>query len=273
MMRGMQTDPWQTHVLEAGHDPLTLLEREWLLTNGTGAFAAGTAVGCPTRRYHGLLIAAAHPPVGRVVALNQMWEQLVLHRPGEISTQPLTFNTLMFRGEEGHTVFAPRGFELLQRFERGLSVRWLYKWGELQFERELLLHWHEQAATLRYRVQGLDRVGCRATLQLSPMLTLRDFHALRRADVQLDYKESDHVLRVYHDDLCVSLAVYPDDPPAIATATATASAKKTPSAAPPSPHPMMFTSKPIHTGGMACITRSKPSAARMTLKIISCPAL
>lgn len=45
---------------------LTIAEqREWLVTNGIGGFASGTISGNPTRRYHGLLIAALHPPVGR----------------------------------------------------------------------------------------------------------------------------------------------------------------------------------------------------------------
>ena len=40
--------------------------REWIVTNGVGGFASGTIAGCATRRYHGLLIAALHPPVGRM---------------------------------------------------------------------------------------------------------------------------------------------------------------------------------------------------------------
>ena len=40
-------------------------QREWLVTNGIGGFASGTISGNLTRRYHGLLIAALNPPVGR----------------------------------------------------------------------------------------------------------------------------------------------------------------------------------------------------------------
>src|SRR5713101_7509858 len=39
--------------------------REWLCTNGIGGFASGTVAGSMTRRYHGLLMAALQPPVGR----------------------------------------------------------------------------------------------------------------------------------------------------------------------------------------------------------------
>src|SRR5437899_10517423 len=40
-------------------------QREWLVTNGIGGYASGTVSGNLTRRYHGLLVAALHSPVGR----------------------------------------------------------------------------------------------------------------------------------------------------------------------------------------------------------------
>ena len=39
--------------------------REWLETNGLGGYASSTIAGVNTRRYHGLLVGAAKPPVGR----------------------------------------------------------------------------------------------------------------------------------------------------------------------------------------------------------------
>jgi len=46
------------------------LRREWLETNGLGGWASSTISGAHSRRYHGLLIAAAKPPVGRMVLLS-----------------------------------------------------------------------------------------------------------------------------------------------------------------------------------------------------------
>src|SRR5208283_4983535 len=43
--------------------------REWILTNGLGGYAMGTAAGINTRRYHGLLVAATKPPLERMVLL------------------------------------------------------------------------------------------------------------------------------------------------------------------------------------------------------------
>ncbi|HEV8550547.1 MAG TPA: amylo-alpha-1,6-glucosidase [Polyangiaceae bacterium] len=41
------------------------VENEWLETDGLGGFASGTTLGVRTRRYHALLLAAAHPPADR----------------------------------------------------------------------------------------------------------------------------------------------------------------------------------------------------------------
>jgi predicted glycogen debranching enzyme len=46
--------------------------QEWLVTNGLGGYASGTVLGIPTRRYHGLLIAALPNPAGRVMMLQSL---------------------------------------------------------------------------------------------------------------------------------------------------------------------------------------------------------
>ncbi len=55
-----------------------LLRREWLVANGLGGYASGTIGGLPTRRYHGLLVAALPNPAGRVMMLSQLAESLRL---------------------------------------------------------------------------------------------------------------------------------------------------------------------------------------------------
>src|ERR1700740_3170053 len=56
----------------------TALRREWLDTNGLGGFASSTIIGLNTRRYHGLLVAATKPPVGRLVLLSKLEESLFI---------------------------------------------------------------------------------------------------------------------------------------------------------------------------------------------------
>src|SRR6266481_8381599 len=54
------------------------LSREWLETNGIGGFASSTILGLNSRRYHGLLVAATKPPVGRLVLLSKLEETLIV---------------------------------------------------------------------------------------------------------------------------------------------------------------------------------------------------
>ncbi len=49
---------------------------EWLVTNGLGGYASGTVSGAMTRRYHGLLIAAFPAPLGRMLLLNDLNEEV-----------------------------------------------------------------------------------------------------------------------------------------------------------------------------------------------------
>jgi glycogen debranching enzyme len=58
---------------------------ERLETNGLGGFSSPSIIGLNTPRYHGLLIAATKPPVGRLVLLSKIEETLVRGRP---STYP-----------------------------------------------------------------------------------------------------------------------------------------------------------------------------------------
>src|SRR5947208_17107449 len=92
----------------------TLLSREWLVTNGLGGYASGTACGVATRRYHGLLVAALPAPLGRTMLLNQLSEQLV---PPDGTAVPV--------GVEGaHRGGTPAASRLADfRLESGLPVR------------------------------------------------------------------------------------------------------------------------------------------------------
>src|SRR5947208_8649327 len=81
------------------------LRREWLETNGLGGFASSTIIGLNTRRYHGLLVAATKPPVGRFVLLSKLEETLF------IESQPFDLSANRYPG-----VVHPQGFRYLKQF-------------------------------------------------------------------------------------------------------------------------------------------------------------
>src|SRR5215469_5835207 len=73
------TSAWS---LRVGHeicaDVQAGLDREWLVTNGLGGYAAGSILGATTRCYHGLLVAALNPPVARTVLVAKIDEEVTL---------------------------------------------------------------------------------------------------------------------------------------------------------------------------------------------------
>src|SRR5262249_38956942 len=59
-------------------DLSTARRREWIETNGMGGYASSAIVGLNTRRYHGLLVAATRPPLGRMVLLSKVEETILI---------------------------------------------------------------------------------------------------------------------------------------------------------------------------------------------------
>lgn len=165
-----------------GPTPLAL-NTEWLLTDGLGGFAMGTVSGCATRRYHGLLIAAARPPVERFNTLAAVAETL------RIDGHEHHLDCHEYFSPEHHTVFHPHGYQYLHKFEKAAapaSVRWHYRVGSLAVTKELRIVWRRPAAVITYTVEplpgaGENRAG-QVTLEVVPLLAMRDFHQHRRPD-------------------------------------------------------------------------------------------
>jgi len=142
----------------------SLVSKEWLIANQIGAYASSTAAGCNTRRYHGLLVAAALPPVGRIMALSTVMEELtVAGTKYELATN------------EFPDAVAPRGFERLSQFVNDTAPRFVYRAGRARLVKEVLLAESANVVGLRYRLEGAA-----GRLVLRPFAALRDYHHLRK---------------------------------------------------------------------------------------------
>lgn len=151
------------------------LETEWLLTNGLGGFAQGTLMGTPTRRYHGMLIAAMHPPVDRVNALTAIDDTLVIDA-GALTQLSVRLTPIHFEGAE-HASSHPN----LVSMEQGhFGVRWRYRvhspLGEVTLDKTLYLYDRRNAVGIRYAVRS---GGIPIRLELRPLIRLGDMHALQ----------------------------------------------------------------------------------------------
>ncbi len=153
----------------------TLTRHEWVLANGLGGYAMGTASGVPTRRYHGLLVASLSPPVERVLALHSLAETVSIARGSEAE---LTADLSNFRFRSG--VVHPRGHEHLVRFEKGEECRWTWRvaMGDDPVEVVKGVAVADGSNTVRVRYSVRARQAVRLTVR--PMVALRDHHALLR---------------------------------------------------------------------------------------------
>ena len=187
--------PLATHVFEGSLGVDRLSRTEWLLTNSIGGFAMGTASGVPTRRYHGLLIGATMPPVGRIMALSAMLETLVID-PESTSKREIALSTFAFKGPEYQpAVLHPDGSQWLVKFEKDLACRWTFEAevgpGErVRVVKELCVYEMVNACAIRYSVERLGRGSTPLRLHARPMAALRDMHALSRQDGAGEFSSS-----------------------------------------------------------------------------------
>jgi predicted glycogen debranching enzyme len=137
--------------------------REWLETNGIGGYASSTVSGMNTRRYHGLLVAATRPPVGRMVLLSKFEETVV------VNGRRFELGCNRYPG-----VIHPRGYEYLADFRRDPLPVFTYEVEGLRLRKSLFMVHGENCTVLQYEFSGAGS-GC--LLELRPLIAFRDFHS------------------------------------------------------------------------------------------------
>ena len=147
-------------------DPSIAGRREWLVTNGIGGFAAGTVSGALTRRYHGLLVAALKPPVGRTLLLAKLAEQIEIDRAWiDLDTNLWASGTV-----------APRGYLHLESFRIEDAIpTWTWAIGDTRLEKRVWMELGENTTYVQYRL-GAARGPVK--LALRALVDCRDVHAV-----------------------------------------------------------------------------------------------
>jgi predicted glycogen debranching enzyme len=150
------------------------LRREWLETNGIGGFASGTVNGCNTRRYHGLLVAATKPPVGRFVLLSKVEESLIINGRG------YELGTNRYPG-----VVHPQGFQFLTQFRLDPFPIFTFSVDGVKIEKKLFMAHGQNTTVIEYT---LTKTGIEAhvELELRPLIAFRDYHSLTHENGALD---------------------------------------------------------------------------------------
>jgi len=156
-------------------EALPPLQAEWLESDGHGGFASGTVGGFRTRRYHALLLTALQPPAQRRVLVNgfEAW----LHC-GALSV-PLSTQ------HYGGGVVHPRGIDHLAGFDDEPWPQWRFRFGDgATVHHQCLVDPADGSVVLSWRLGGGPRD---ARLEVRPLLSGRDFHALMRENPHFDF--------------------------------------------------------------------------------------
>lgn len=141
-----------------------LISREWMVANGIGGYAASTALGCNTRKYHGLLVAAMTPPVRRMVILSRVEESIIDRgwpHPLACAEYPGTLH--------------PEGHQFLRAFNNEAYPRWGYQGDGWTLVKQVRLLKGRNAVCLRYILLGQAR---EVELEIRPLFALRGIHEL-----------------------------------------------------------------------------------------------
>src|SRR6202140_2022530 len=140
-------------------------QREWLVTNGIGGFASGTVSGNLTRRYHGLLVVALHPPVGRM--------QLVAKLDETVRYDSLDYALSTNRWGSG--AIEPHGYVHIESFRLdGTTPVWRFAIGDALLEKRV---WMRQGENTTYVQYAMLRGGQSMDLELRTLINYRDFHS------------------------------------------------------------------------------------------------
>lgn len=163
---------------------------EWLETNGLGGYASGTVSGANTRRYHGMLVPAMNPPVGRMVVVSK-WEESIL-----INGQQFDLSSNQYPG----TIY-PQGFQHLTRFERGLFPVFYYEADGVVVKKTIAMV-HNRATTLV--LYEVVKTPSPFTMEFLPLYSCKDFHAEAHANdhIHHHYLFQDDVFRTFNYQDC-----------------------------------------------------------------------
>jgi predicted glycogen debranching enzyme len=141
------------------------IQKEWIITNGLGGYASSTVLGINTRKYHGLLVAAFHPPRNRRVCLAKLDEEISIGN----SIYSLGANEFQNR------IF-PQGYRFLKEFSISPFPKYTYTVQNVEVQKTIFMPHKKNAVITIYNV--LNKSGFDAKIRVFPLINWRHFHSV-----------------------------------------------------------------------------------------------
>ncbi|MGQ9507064.1 MAG: amylo-alpha-1,6-glucosidase [Candidatus Bathycorpusculaceae bacterium] len=141
------------------------INQEWIITNGLGGYASSTVLGINTRKYHGLLIAAFHPPRDRRVCLEKLDEELSIGN----DIYPLGANEF----QDG--IF-PKGHLSLKEFSISPFPKYVYAVQNVEVQKIIFMPYEKNSVLILYKV--LNGSGLNVKIRVFLFLNCRHMHSV-----------------------------------------------------------------------------------------------
>ena len=172
---------------------------EWLVTNGIGSYASGTVANILTRRYHGLLVAALEPPLGRTLLVSKLDD--TVEYDGRVYP--------IYANRWANILVEPHGYRHIERFHlEGTTPVWTFSFGGALLQKSI---WMEPGANTTYVFYRLRRATSPLTLIVRAMVNYRGFHDETHAgDWQMQIRRIPQGLRVIAFEEAVPFIVMSD---------------------------------------------------------------
>lgn len=149
-------------------------QREWLITNGIGGYGCGTVAGLLSRHYHGLLVAALKPPLGRTLLVAKVNET--------VEYQGKSYQLSCDRWASG--TVTGHGYRYLERFYLDHQIPvWRFALGDCLLEKRI---WMEQGANTTYLQYHLRRGSNPLQLKVTALGNYRSHHHSTRGDWSME---------------------------------------------------------------------------------------
>jgi predicted glycogen debranching enzyme len=140
--------------------------REWLVTNGIGGYAFGTIAGHHTRSYHGLLVAALQPPLGRTLLLAKL-DETARYASEEFS---------LFTNRWADGTVAPEGYRNIKRFHlEGTTPVWTFALSDALLEKRIFM---QSGANTTYVLYQLVRASSAVELSIKVLADYGEEHCV-----------------------------------------------------------------------------------------------
>ena len=141
------------------------IQKEWIITNGLGGYASSTVLGINTRKYHGLLVAAFHPPGDRRVCLAKLDEEISIRN----KIYPLGANEFQNR------IF-PQGYRFLKEFSISPFPKYVYAMQNVEVQKTIFMPHEKNAVITIYNI--LNKSGFDVKIRVFPLINWRHFHSV-----------------------------------------------------------------------------------------------